>query len=58
MLDDSQPNGEEHKRVDRNMLEEHILLLLSDLIVIAISKFERVRVCCLNCFRWEALSID
>lgn len=47
-LDDSQPNGEEHKRVDRNTLEEHILLLLSDLIMIAISKFERVRVHCLN----------
>jgi len=34
------------------MLEEHMLLLLSDLIVIAISKFERVRVHCLNSSRW------
>jgi Ca2+/H+ antiporter len=57
-LDDSQQNSEEHKRVDRNVLEEHILLLLSDLIVIAISKFERVRVCCHNYCRWEVSSVD
>jgi hypothetical protein len=43
MLDDSQQSSEDHKLVDRNTLEEHILLLLSDLIVIAIDKFERVR---------------
>lgn len=43
VLDDTQQNGENHRLVDRNVLEENILLLLSDLIVIAIDKFERVR---------------
>jgi hypothetical protein len=44
MLDDSQQSNEGPKLVDSNMLEEHILLLMSDLIAIAINKFERVRV--------------
>jgi hypothetical protein len=35
------------------MLKEHILLLLSDLIVIAVEKFERVNFC-----NWEASQIQ
>lgn len=46
-LDDSQQSSKDHKLIDKNILEEHILLLLSDLIVIAVTKFERVRARCL-----------
>jgi hypothetical protein len=46
-LDDSQQNSKDHKLIDKNMLEEQILLLLSDLVVIAVAKFERVRAGCL-----------
>jgi hypothetical protein len=61
-LDDSQQNSKDHRLVDKNMLEEHILLLLSDLIVIAITKFERVRgssvlTAIVKCLCWNIFTI-
>ncbi|PNF31542.1 hypothetical protein B7P43_G00781 [Cryptotermes secundus] len=41
-LDDYQQNSKDHKLIDKNILEEQVLLLLSDLIVIAVTKFERM----------------